>query len=218
MAWTYAITGTERSGDQTRILIDYDDGNGIIVHDSATVSSSAHDLNWLKAHIAWKLSELAAISEFSDTIVPGTLSDLNPATPPTPPAPLAPVIQTTPFSKNSALFDGDAASATCTKGQATNIDYIISAQDHPAGEEITGGMLIAQNNVAGDWIEAQVVYGGNVVYQWIKKWYVPLSGFVEVQTPYAGTLPPNATLRIIYHSTGATDVWAASNYFLHAPL
>jgi hypothetical protein len=93
MAWTHNVIGTEiNSPDAIRILVDYSDDNGNVVHDSCTATSSSQDLNWLKAQIVNKLAELSALSTFSAAIPTGTI-DLTLPPPSTPAAPTVPTVQ-----------------------------------------------------------------------------------------------------------------------------
>ena len=131
------------------------------------------------------------------------------------------------FSSSDFEFDGDGVIGTCTADGTLTLDYQVDANLHPVGQNLNGGVLIISGGAHGDWIECSVVDAGNLLpapytgatlKTWVKKWYVPTDGNVQLQTPYAGRIPARMYLRAIYHSTGATDVKVAMNYFLHTPI
>jgi len=225
MAWTHNITGTENSGDRIRILVDYTDGTNT-VHDSFYTNSASANLDWLKAQIAQKQGELDALASFAGSIPTGAI-DLTPPAPPAPTAAELPVIIPAPFSQSSFVFDGDGVAGTCTAGQTLTLDFLIDGGVHPDGQKINGGMIIVKGGAHGDYIVCSVVDAGNTLPApytgatldvWVNKWYVPENDSLTLQTPYAGLIPPGFYLRIVYHSTGGTDVKVAMNYLLHSPL
>jgi len=115
----------------------------------------------------------------------------------------------------------NGTSGTAAKDASTSIDFKVSTDK----TYINGGQLLIQNATWGDWIEAQVVdidnvlgYGSNVVLnQYIYKRFIhPGLSSVQLNLPYAGKIPQNCYLRIIYHNTSTTtDAQIAMNYYLH---
>lgn len=110
---------------------------------------------------------------------------------------------------------------TATKNSTTDHDFKITG----SATWLSGGELIYQNAVWGDYIEAQIVdvdnvlgYGaGTVLKHYIKKRYLhPDVKYVDLSLDYAGKIPQNTYLRIKYHSVGTVlDVDFAVNYHLH---
>lgn len=82
MTWTHNIVGTETNGDQLRILVDYTDGTDVI-HDSFYAASASANLEWLKAQISYKLTQLNAIYSFDVPLGTIDLTPSNPTTIPT---------------------------------------------------------------------------------------------------------------------------------------
>jgi len=225
MAWTHNVTGVENSGDKVRVLVAYTDG-AATVHDGYETNSPSVDLDWLRAKIVQKLSELEALAAFAASVETGAI-DLTLPTPPTLPTPELPIIELTPFSQSSFRFDGDGVAGTCTAGQTLTLDYLIDPTYHPLGQKIDGGMVIVSGGKVGDYITCSVVDAGNILPSpytgatldtWVVKWYMPENGYIQLSTPYAGLIPDGFYLRIVYHSTGTTDVSVAMNYRLHSPI
>jgi hypothetical protein len=129
------------------------------------------------------------------------------------------------FATPDFIFEGNGMDFTAAHGSATSEDFKILEAGQP-GLYINGGDLYTKNAEVGDWIAVQAVdvdnilgYGaGTVLNEWVKKWYVAPSGTQSVSTPYAGKIPGGLYLRIVYHSTGATDVKVAMNLRLHQPI
>lgn len=116
----------------------------------------------------------------------------------------------------------EGINGTATKNTTTSLDYKISTED----KYLSGGELITENHVWGDWIEVQVVDvdgvyydAGTVLKQYIKKRYLcPSDCCTYVESWYAGLIKKDLYMRIKYHSVGTVnDVKVAVNYYLHIP-
>lgn len=118
-------------------------------------------------------------------------------------------------------YSENGTTGTATKNTTTNIDFKVTY----AKGYINGGIIHYQNAFWGDYIEAQVididnVLGGGVntvLKHYIKKRYLhPNENNSLINLPYAGLIPEDVYLRVIYHSVGtSTDINLAINYFLH---
>jgi hypothetical protein len=118
----------------------------------------------------------------------------------------------------NANFKGNLFSATA--GNVTNNDMLIS-DDHL----IDGATLICINAAIGDKMTMQVVdkdnvmgYGANVVLgQYVTDWYVNPneSKQLDFQSAYPAKIYTGLYLRLIYTSTGSTNVDVIVNYRLH---
>ena len=108
-------------------------------------------------------------------------------------------------------FAANSASTTITAGQTANIDYKLTEK-----RWTDGGSIYAEGAVVGDWMVAQVIHsdGTTVVRTWIERWYIAPDHIMYLKVPVAGQIPKNFTMRIVYHSTGGTDVKVFVNYRL----
>ena len=123
--------------------------------------------------------------------------------------------------RNKFDYSERAVLGVATKNSSTNLDLKITGDN----EYVQGGHLLYQNANWGDYIIAQVVdkdnvlgYGSNTVLnEYIHKRYVhPALNTSKLEVPYAGMVPVNTYLRVIYISTGTTvDVDVAVNYTMH---
>lgn len=132
-----------------------------------------------------------------------------------------------PFSTSDFEFSGNGIIGLCTAGASLVLDLQIDPVQYPVGQDINGGLIVIKGGEHGDWLECSVVDAGNLLptpytgatlKTWIKKWYLPELGVTQIQTPYAGRIPPGMYLRATYHSTGISNVKVAINYFLHTPI
>lgn len=132
------------------------------------------------------------------------------------------IVQTTPFSSNSVEFNGEGIFEVITKDTTEDVDFKVTYT-----ALLNGGVLQAENAVAGDYFVAQVidkdgVYypAGTVLKTWIPKWYALVDNMkMDLTTPQAGNIPANVYLRIKYTSTGtSTDVNLIINYKLNKDL
>lgn len=124
------------------------------------------------------------------------------------------------FATGDFDFAGDGVFDTCTASQTKTIDYTFSEDLY-----VNGGNIVLEGSVLGDWVEVHVnhpTYGNIKTY--LKKRYVPASPvgqatpLLSINTAYAGKVLTGLRLRLIYHSTGSTDVKIAVNYDLHKPI
>lgn len=123
--------------------------------------------------------------------------------------------------RNKFDYSEHAVLGTATKDSTTNIDYKVTGDN----EYVQGGQILFKNAEWGDYIKAQVVdvdnvlgYGANTVLnEYIHKRYVhPDLKKSELEVPYAGKVPQNTYLRIVYVSVGAVlNVNVAVNYKIH---
>lgn len=121
----------------------------------------------------------------------------------------------------NASFKGTKFVATA--GQTTNNDLLISDD-----MLIDGGMLVALSSNLGDKVNLQVIdkdnilgYGANTVLgQYMTDWYMnpDTSTQINFQNTYPAKLYAGLYLRVIYVSTGQTDVDVLVNYRLHKVL
>lgn len=117
-------------------------------------------------------------------------------------------------------FSGQSVSGTCQAGQEVSIDYKVTG----AKDYLKGGMIITQNAAFGDYFKVEVIdidnvlgYGANLVLStYINRWYIdPAAQYLAIEAPYAGHVPQNVYVRIIYTSTGGSNVGVAVNYSIH---
>jgi hypothetical protein len=121
--------------------------------------------------------------------------------------------------------------ATCAPGTSQTIDYILAAERY-----VTGGRLIVENAVLGDYITAEVYDGGSVIpapYRsamcenwptvgvYIEKEWIDISSGGTASSHEINTYPLNAKitaglyLRVTYYATaGGSNRNIAINYYL----
>ena len=127
------------------------------------------------------------------------------------------------FTSDRVMFKGQGVSGTVTAGQTGNVDYRITEE-----RLITGLQMILSNHAAEDHCGLQVAdvdnllgYGaGFVLSEFASSWYVDAgqSGQGQFHLPYLSSIPAGFYLRVVYTSTGGSDVTVRMNYFLHKPL
>lgn len=122
--------------------------------------------------------------------------------------------------KNALLFNGQSIQATVTAGQSANLDLLL-CDDHL----ITGIWPIINNGNYGDNIKIQVVdttgftgQPAGTVLQQLCSFYVPPTMSTQFDLLYPAKAISGLTLRIVYNSTGSSDVFVAINYKLHKVL
>lgn len=131
--------------------------------------------------------------------------------------------QVKPFADSMgyrARFQGVVGTATA--GQATNIDYQLTETRY-----INGVHLMLKDHVYGDTIDFKVVdmdnilgYGAGVVLDTFgTAWNVASDS--EAQFPvvlsYPAQLVQGLYIRVVYHSTGESNVQVRANLHLHKP-
>lgn len=124
------------------------------------------------------------------------------------------------MTADSVKFRGKGITFTATAGTTTSHDYKITE-----GRLCSGTELILANHVFGDSVKFQVVdvdnilgYGaGTVLDEFATDWYVAPGQSMQGQTilPYSAEIIAGLYIRLIYNSTGGTNVSVACNLFLH---
>jgi hypothetical protein len=128
--------------------------------------------------------------------------------------------QTIQLNGNNVSCNGQGVTDIVPAGQYKNIDYILTDDCF-----ITGGMLKSQTSNFGDYANFQVVdinnmlgYGANyVISQFLTNWYIGSDKEEQINEdfPYPAKIPAGLALRVVYYSTGTTDVQVCVNYRLH---
>jgi hypothetical protein len=128
--------------------------------------------------------------------------------------------QTTQLNSKNVNCDGRGAIGTVSAGTTGNVDYTLSDDCI-----ITGGMLRSLNSAFGDSANFQIVdvnnvlgYGNNVVLnQFLTNWYMVADRQEQMNEnfPYPAKIITGLVLRVVYTSTGTSDVTICANYRLH---
>jgi hypothetical protein len=130
-----------------------------------------------------------------------------------------PIISHSPFSDTGGFrFRGASFTDTVATGTTKDIDYEITAE-----RWINGGRLIVDNIGDDDKITFQVVdkdnifgYGAGVVLdEFIKEFYIPKDGDLQVNLAYPARLVQGLYLRLKYTSTHASGCNIKCNLYLH---
>lgn len=118
-------------------------------------------------------------------------------------------------------FRGKGISFTALAGQTTSYDYKLTQ-----ARLIDGTQLILKDHANGDSIKFQVVdvdnilgYGaGTVLDEFATDWYVASDKQDQGETrlPYSAEIVANLYIRLVYVSTGGTNVSVKCNLFAHA--
>lgn len=118
-------------------------------------------------------------------------------------------------------FRGKGISFTATAGTTTSYDYKLIQS-----RLIDGTSLILKDHANGDSVKFQVVdvdnilgYGaGLVLDEFATDWYVASDRQSQGETrlPYSAEVVAGLYIRLVYTSTGATDVAVKCNLFAHA--
>jgi hypothetical protein len=124
-------------------------------------------------------------------------------------------VRTDPVGVERWRLQGYGVFGTCTAGNTQEADFTLPEDLH-----IKGASLCAPVGEMGDWIEGHVVHpnGSTVVATFIHQWFICYAGLLEVETPMASEIPAGFIIRVIYHSTGDTDVPFSSNFKLYKKL
>lgn len=130
------------------------------------------------------------------------------------------IIRTGAFSSTEGMkFRGTGISTTVPNGTTHNFDYQLTENRF-----INGIHLILKNHVFGDTVSFQVVDkdgimapAGTVLDEFGKDWNVSdeTQSQGEVSVSYPALIITGLYIRIVYKSTGATDVLMRVNLFLH---
>lgn len=129
--------------------------------------------------------------------------------------------KTSDFERAKLTFNAHGVSTTITAGTTTNID--LSMTDDCL---LTGAGLITNNGNYGDTINFQIVDGtggftgtpGTIMLQAITNWFTVPTTDVQLDMVYPAKVYTGLILRIIYTSTGSSDVFVAINFKLHKVL
>lgn len=130
-------------------------------------------------------------------------------------------IKTADFEATKLNFNAQGVATTITLGTTCNLDYTLTDDCL-----ITGAWLLSSSGNLGDTANFQVVdtsgaftgVPGTVLNQFITNWYCPATADVQFDMVYAAKVYAGLTLRLVYTSTGTSNVWVAVNYKLHKVL
>jgi hypothetical protein len=131
----------------------------------------------------------------------------------------APIVKMSPFSDAGGFrFRGASFSDSIVLNETKDIDYLI-AQDR----YINGGRLLIDNIGLNDKITFQVVdkdnvlgYGvGVVLDEFIKDYFIPTSGNLEVRLDYPAKIIAGLYLRLKYTCTHISGASIKCNLYLH---
>jgi hypothetical protein len=122
------------------------------------------------------------------------------------------------FVKSALIFNSQGASTTIIAGQISNLDVTLTDDCL-----LTGLEVVINNGNYGDYINFQVVDptgftghpAGTVLLQPASNWYVAPVYENQYDIVYPAKIVTGLTLRIIYTSTGSSNVFLAINYKLH---
>lgn len=126
-----------------------------------------------------------------------------------------------PFSESYGFRQRSRGFTTeINAGVTSNIDCLISEERY-----ITGLQIILQNQVFGDTMTLQVVdvnnilgYGaGAVLDEFGKNWNVSPDTACQgiIENPYPAKIAAGLYIRVVYTSTGQTNIKVGLNFFLH---
>lgn len=131
----------------------------------------------------------------------------------------AQLVRTRAFTNSDGFrFRGSSFSDTVTANTTKDIDYKIAQERY-----INGGRLLVSNIGNDDKITFQVVdkdnvlgYGANVVLdEFIKDYFIPTTGNLEVRLDYPARIVANLYLRLKYTSTHQDGCSVKCNLYLH---
>jgi hypothetical protein len=125
------------------------------------------------------------------------------------------------FEKDKLNYNGQGISVTITAGQTQNLDYTLTDDCL-----ITGAWIISNAGNYGDYVHFQVVdpsgtftgTPGTVLNQFATMLYFPAQADTQIDIVYPAKILAGMTLRVVYTSTGDTNVFLAVNYKLHKVL
>ena len=126
------------------------------------------------------------------------------------------------FNAQGLNFKGQGIMGVATAGQATQFDWCL-----PEDRLLSGGALLAKGANWGDYITFQVVDkdgiiapAGTVLNEFVTSWYIMDSSEfqLELRCPYPAKIYQGLYVRLIYNSTGTSDVNVAMNYEFHKVL
>jgi hypothetical protein len=114
-----------------------------------------------------------------------------------------------PIAVEKWMLAGYGVVGQCTAGGQKTLDFTM-----PADLWIKGALVMTKDAEMGDWAEAHVYHpnGTTLIATFIHQWYASEKGEIVIDTEMASKIPTNFIVRVIYHSTGVTDVGIAINY------
>jgi hypothetical protein len=124
-----------------------------------------------------------------------------------------------PFTDASGFrFRGSSFSGSCSANSTADIDFQITQERY-----INGGRLLVNNIGNDDKMTFQVVdkdnilgYGANAVLdEFIKDYFIPTTGNLEVRLDYPARIIAGLYLRLKYTSTHASGCSIKCNLYLH---
>lgn len=130
-----------------------------------------------------------------------------------------PIQRGSPFTDALGFrFRGHSFKETVSANTTKDIDYLVSAE-----RWINGGRLIVDNIGSDDKLTFQVVdkdnifgYGAGVVLdEFIKDFYIPSTGTLEVALAYPARIYAGLYLRLKYSSTASGGCIVKCNLYLH---
>jgi hypothetical protein len=110
---------------------------------------------------------------------------------------------------------GHGVVGICTAGGDKTLDFVM-----PETLWVKGALVMTKDAELGDWAEAHVYHpnGTTLIATFIHKWYANEMGEITIDTEMAAQIPTGFIMRVIYHSTGVTDVGVAVNYKFYKKL
>ena len=114
------------------------------------------------------------------------------------------------LEKGKLNFNGQKIQGTCVAGGSVNVDLTLT-DDHL----MTGASLQLSGNNPGDSIQFQIVHPVAGVLNQFIDWYAKE---FDKEMNYPAKIPAGLILRLVYNSTGASNVDIFINYSLHKVL
>lgn len=129
--------------------------------------------------------------------------------------------KTADFERIKLTFNARGASATIPAGTTSSIDLLMTDDCL-----LTGAWLVTNDGNYGDSINFQIIDSagtftgtpGTVMLQAITDWFTVPTTDVQIDMIYPAKIYTGLALRIVYTSTGSSDVFVAINYKLHKVL
>lgn len=125
------------------------------------------------------------------------------------------------FEASKLNYDARGVSTTIPAGTQKDLDLVLADDSL-----ITGAWMIVHDGYFGDTANFQVVdtagaftgVPGFVLNQFVSNWYLPPTANEQFELVYPAKVYAGLTLRLVYTSTGPSDVFLAVNYKLHKVL
>lgn len=129
--------------------------------------------------------------------------------------------KTIDFERTKLTFNAQGASTTVPAGTTQSIDLTMTDDCL-----LTGAWLVTNGGNYGDKINFQIVDStgafsgtpGTVLLQGVTNWFTMPTTDVHLDMVYPAKIYTGLTLRLIYVSTGSSEVFIAINYKLHKVL